>query len=73
MKGRVALWNNSTNCGFIEIADEELFVHSLDLDKKIYEDEEIEFSIQEKTEGIFIYDLKEVIQWIYLFCCFIDS
>ena len=61
MKGRVALWNNSTNCGFIEVDDEEFFVHLEDKDIQIYEEEEIEFSMQEKAGGIFIYDLKEVI------------
>ena len=61
MKGRVTLWNNSTNCGFIEVEDEEMFVHLDDLNFHIYEDEVIEFSILEKAEGIFIYNLKEVV------------
>ncbi len=61
MKGRVMLWNDSTNCGFIEVNDEELFVHLADNNTTVYENEEIEFSIQEKYEGIFIYDLKKVI------------
>ena len=61
MKGRVTLWNNSTNCGFIEVNDEELFVHLADSNVYIYEDEVIEFSMQERSEGIFIYNLKEVI------------
>ncbi len=61
MKVRGALWNNSTNCGFIEVNDEELFVHIIDKDFPIYEDEVIEFSIQEKKEGIFIYNLKQVV------------
>ena len=42
MKGRVALWNNSTNCGFIEVNDEELFVHIKEQNIHIYEDEIIE-------------------------------
>ena len=61
MKGRVKLWNNSTNCGFIEVDDEEFFVHLEDKGIQISEEEEIEFSMQEKAGGIFIYDLKEVI------------
>lgn len=61
MKGRVALWNNSTNCGFIEVNDEELFVHIKEQNIHIYEDEIIEFSIEKKANGIFIYDLKKVI------------
>ena len=61
MKGRVTLWNNSTNCGFIEVEDEEIFVHLGDQNIHIYEDEVIEFSMQERLEGIFIYNLKEVV------------
>ena len=61
MKGRVALWNKSTNCGFIEVNDEELFVHIKEQNIHIYEDEIIEFSIEKKANGIFIYDLKKVI------------
>lgn len=61
MKGRVTLWNNSANCGFIEINDEELFVHIADKSVQVYEDEIIEFSMQEKIDGIFIYDLKEIV------------
>ena len=61
MKGRVKLWNNSSNCGFIEVNDEEIFVHLVDKNIKIYEEQEIEFSIRENKEGIFIYDLKEII------------
>ena len=61
MKGRVALWNNSTKCGFIEVDDEELFVHIEEQSISIYEDEIIEFSIQKKANGIFIYDLKKVV------------
>lgn len=67
MKGRVTLWNNSTNCGFIEVDDEELFVHLVDKNVQVYENEVIEFSIQERAEGVFIYNLREVISWIYLF------
>ena len=48
--------------GFIiPFDDEEFFVHLEDKDIQIYEEEEIEFSMQEKAGGIFIYDLKEVI------------
>ena len=60
MKGRVTWWNNSTNCGFIEVNDEELFVHSLE-NITIYDDELIEFSMIKKYEGLFIYDLKEIV------------
>lgn len=59
MKGRVTWWNNSTHCGFIEVNDEEFFVHTED-DTSLYDDELVEFSIKQNHEGLFIYNLKEV-------------
>jgi len=59
MKGRVTWWNNSTRCGFIEVNDEEFFVHTED-DTSLYDDELVEFSIKQNHEGLFIYNLKEV-------------
>ena len=61
MKGRVTWWNNSSNCGFIEINEEEFFVHLEDNSVQIHDDEIIEFSMEQKHEGLFIYNLKEVI------------
>ncbi len=59
MKGRVTWWNNSTNCGFIVIDDEEVFVHSMD-NFNIHDNQVLEFSMIQKNEGLFIYDLKEL-------------
>ncbi len=60
MRGRVTWWNNSTNCGFIEVDDEEIFVHSSE-EITIYDDELIEFSLIERNNGLFICNLKEII------------
>jgi len=60
MKGRVTWWNNSTNCGFIEVNDEEFFVHSDNNDISVRDDELIEFSIQKRYEGLFICNVKEI-------------
>ena len=59
MKGRVTWWDNSNNCGFVEINNEEVFVHSSG-DINIYENELIEFSLIEKNNGLFICNLKEI-------------
>ena len=61
MKGRVTWWNNSSHCGFVEINEEEYFVHTEDLNIEVHDDELIEFSIKNEKEGLFIYDLKEII------------
>ncbi len=61
MKGRVKWWNSSSRCGFIEIGDdEEIFVHLADDSFPIYDEEMIEFSIETKSEGIFIYNIKAI-------------
>ena len=59
VKGRVTWWNNSNNCGFIEIDDEEVFVHSMD-NFNIHDNQLLEFSIIQKNGGLFIYDLKQI-------------
>ena len=60
MKGRVTWWNNSSNCGFVIVNDEEFFVHSENKEVNVHDDEMIEFSIQKRNEGLFICDIKEI-------------
>ena len=59
MKGRVTWWNSSTNCGFIEVDNEEVFVHCMEK-YDIQDNQLLEFSIIQKKEGLFIYDLKDL-------------
>ncbi len=62
MKGRVKWWNSEYGYGFIECKDdEEIFVYLEKEDKTIYhlkENEEIEFTLHQKTNGLFLKILK---------------
>ena len=59
MKGRVTWWNSSNKCGFIKVDDEEMFVHCIE-NYDIRDNQLLEFSIIQKKEGLFIYDLKKL-------------
>ena len=58
MKGRVKWWCNEKGYGFVENCNNEsYFVHLYKDDKDTYhfkENEEIEFSLQQKSEGLFL-------------------
>lgn len=58
MKGRVKWWSEEQGYGFIEYNDNEnVFAHVESVDKnnyKIIEDQEIEFILEEKADGIFL-------------------
>ena len=62
MKGRVKWWSEEKGYGFIEYNDNEnVFAHVESEDKsnyKIIEDQEIEFTLEEKDEGIFLHILQ---------------
>ncbi len=58
MKGRVKWWSEEQGYGFIEYNDtENIFAHVESVDKndyRIIEDQEIEFILEEKENGIFL-------------------
>ena len=58
MKGRVKWWSEEQGYGFIEYNDNEnVFAHVESVDKnnyKIIEDQEIEFILEEKADGLFL-------------------
>ena len=58
MKGRVKWWSEEQGYGFIEYNDNQnVFAHVESVDKnnyKIIEDQEIEFILEEKADGIFL-------------------
>lgn len=58
MKGRVKWWSEEQGYGFIEYNDNQnVFAHVESVDKnnyKIIEDQEIEFILEEKANGLFI-------------------
>ena len=58
MKGRVKWWSEEQGYGFIEYNDNEnIFAHVESVDKnnyKIIEDQEIEFILEEKADGLFL-------------------
>lgn len=58
MKGRVKWWCNERGYGFIEDEEQEnYFVHLEGEDKDTYllkENEEIEFTLQQKSSGLFL-------------------
>lgn len=55
MKGRVKWWSNERGYGFIEYGDNNIFVHVESTDKYlIKENQDIEFTIEEKESGKFL-------------------
>ena len=55
MKGRVKWWSNERGYGFIEYGDNNMFVHVESTDKYlIKENQDIEFTIEEKESGKFL-------------------
>lgn len=62
MKGRVKWWSKEKGYGFIEYNDtENVFAHIEALDKETYpikEEQEIEFTIEEKNNNIYLRILK---------------
>ena len=58
MKGRVKWWCNERGYGFVEKSSEEsYFVHVEKEDKDVFlfkENDEIEFTLQQKNEGLFL-------------------
>ncbi|MBE6146459.1 MAG: cold shock domain-containing protein [Firmicutes bacterium] len=58
MKGRVKWWSEEQGYGFIEYNDNQnVFAHVESVDKnnyKIIEDQEIEFILEEKADGLFL-------------------
>lgn len=59
MKGRVKWWSNERGYGFIEYDDNNIFVHVESTDKYlIKENQDIEFTIEEKENGKFLKLLK---------------
>lgn len=58
MKGRVKWWSEEQGYGFIEYNDNQnVFAHVEGVDKnnyKIIEDQEIEFILEEKADGLFL-------------------
>lgn len=64
MKGRVKWWSEEQGYGFIEYNDNQnVFAHVESVDKnnyKIIEDQEIEFILEEKADGLFLKLLKPI-------------
>ncbi len=64
MKGRVKWWSEEKGYGFIEYNDNEnVFAHVESEDQnnyKIIEDQEIEFTLEEKDEGTFLHILQPI-------------
>ena len=64
MKGRVKWWSEEQGYGFIEYNDNEnIFAHVESVDKnnyKISEDQEIEFILEEKENGMFLKILQTI-------------
>lgn len=64
MKGRVKWWSEEQGYGFIEYNDNQnVFAHVESVDKKNYkiiEDQEIEFILEEKADGLFLKLLKPI-------------
>lgn len=64
MKGRVKWWSKEKGYGFIEYNDKEnIFAHIDELDKETYpitEEQEIEFTIEEKNNNIYLRILKNL-------------
>ncbi len=62
IKGKVKWWSTEKGYGFIEYNEKEnLFVHLDNTDKKVYsikENEEIEFTIEEKNNCNYLRNLK---------------
>lgn len=62
MKGRVKWWCTDRGYGFIEYENEEnIFVHLDNEDIKVYhidENQEIEFTIEESDNSVYLKDLK---------------
>ena len=58
MKGRVKWWSEEQGYGLIEYNDNQnVFAHVESVDKnnyKIIEDQEIEFILEEKADGLFL-------------------
>lgn len=55
MKGRVKWWSSERGYGFIEYDNNNIFVHVESFDKNIIkENQEIEFTIEEKENGRFL-------------------
>lgn len=64
MKGRVKWWSEEQGYGFIEYNDNQnVFAHVESVDKnkyKIIENQEIEFILEEKADGLFLKLLKPI-------------